>query len=176
MSRQPRETFQSPLAAAKHQTSRASDDTKRNISRRKAASSPSEGDDTSPGVFDGTSAASLGRPDETTHTHPSAKDKRETTVPVLKEDEAVSSTSSVRVDSAKPLSQKEKTVERAHSSAEDIQTAPLREGEAAVDSQPPDKDNRATSSQAVVTAHPSGSSEDESACEHRASCVARCWR
>jgi hypothetical protein len=176
MSTQPGETFQSPLAAAKRWTRRASDGTKRIFSRRKGASGPSEGDGTSLGVFDGTSATSLGRHDETTPTHPSEKSERETTVAILKEDETVPSTPSMEVNSATRLSQEDRTVQREHSSVEYIQTVPLREDEIAVDSHPPDKDNESTSSQTVIAAQPSESTEDDSACEHAVFYVPGYWR
>ena len=160
MSMQPRETFQSLLAAAKQGTKRASD----------RASSPSEGNGTSLGVLDGTNAASVPRYDETTRTRPPAKGKTDTATPILNEDKAAPSTPSVEVNSATPLSQEDNLVEVMRS-FEGIQM-----DKHPVDSQPPKQDNKATSSQATVTAQPPRSIEDEPPCEHKVIRDSKCWR
>lgn len=176
MSTRSRETFQSLLAAPEHWTRRANDGAKRIFSRRKGAPSPPEGNGTSPGVFDYSSPTSLGGHDETTRTRSSLKDEREAIVLALEEDKVGPSTRSVEVDSATPRSQEAKTAERAHSSVEDIKTVHLPEDETVADSHPPNEDNIAPSSRAVVTAQRSGSMEDESACKHKAFCVPKYWR
>ena len=163
------ETFRWLLAVVKRETRRAGGVIQRVYRRRKEASGHSEGNGTSPDVVDvdGNSAPSLLRYNETTRIHPTAKDERETTVPIIKEDDVAPSTPSVEVHSATPLSQKDKTVERVRSSSEDIKTSLLRHDENLVDSYPPQQDNRTTSSQGVVSALPPESIEDDSACEHK---------
>ena len=138
-------------------------------------SSPSEDNHPSPSVLDGNTATFLPRYDETTHTRSSAKDERGKAVPILKETEAAPSTPSVEVNSATPLSQKDKTLERVNSSVEDIQTILMRQDENSADFRSPEQDYRATSSQAVMTAQPLGWIQDDSACEHKGRCALRCW-
>ena len=157
---QPRETFQSLLAAAKQGTKRASD----------RASSPSERNGTSPDVLDSNSAASILRYDETTRTR---TEDTETAIPVLNEDEARPSTPSVEGNSATPISQEDNLVELMRSFEENIKAFLLQMDKHAVDGNPPKQDNKATSSQA---AQPPGLIEDNSACEHKVSCDSKCGR
>ena len=174
MSAQPRETVQSLLAAAERGNRKACNTPERTFGERNGLASLSRGDDTSPGVLDGTSATSLPRYDDTTRTRPLATDERETTVSVRKEDEAVPPTLSVEINSATPLSQNYKRV--VHFSVEDTKTVLLPQDRNAVDSLPPAQDNRATSSQAMVTAQGPGSIDDDSVCENKVCSVQRCWR
>ena len=176
MSTRSRETVQPFLAAAEQGIRRASDATKRTLSRIKGESGPSEGNGTSPGALDENSATSLPRNDETTRTRPSLNDERAASLPTLKADEVASSTPLVEVSSATALSQKDKPVEPAHSSVEDIQTVPLLDGEIVVDSYPPDQGDRPIYFQAMVTAQLPRRIEDDSACEHKSYCVPGCWR
>ena len=173
MSTRPRKNFRSLLAAVERETKRASDVPQRTSGGRDGPDSLSAGDGISLGTLEGYNPTSFPQYNETTFSRPPAKDERETTIPVIKEDEAASSTPSVEVNRATPLSQKDKTVEGVHSSVEDIKTDLLRQDEKAVDCQLSPQDKRATSSQAVVTAQPPGSIEDDSACEYKVCCVRR---
>ena len=134
-------------------------------------SGPSEDNGTSPGAPVRDSGIFPPRYDGTTRTPALAKDERETTVPILKEDEAAPSTPSVEVNSATPLSQKDKRVERANSSVEDIKPILVRQDKNTVDFYSPEQDHSATSSQAVETVQPS---EDDSTCECKVCCVPGC--
>ena len=172
MSTRHRETFCSLIAGDEGGTRSASNIAERTVGGINGPASPLGADSTSLSALEGDNATSFPQHDETAHTRPSAKEERETTVLVLKQDEALP-IPSVEVNSATPLLQKDKAVERVHSSSEDIKTVLLRQDENAVDSHPQEQDNRATSSQAVLTAQPLGSIEDDSACEYKVCCVRR---
>ena len=171
---QPRETVQPLLAAAKRRTRRASDAAERTFGDRNGWASLSRGDGPFPGAAEGDNGTPFTH-DETTRTPQLAKDEKDTNASLLKEDEAAPSIPSVEVDSATPLSQKDKTVERVNSLVQDIETVLLQRDENAADFYPPEQDNRATSSQTVVTVQAQRSIEDDSACEHKVFCVPRYW-
>src|SRR4051812_22302998 len=124
MTMRPNETDQSLPAAVKRGTRRVNDPAEVTLEGRNGPSSLSVGNNTPPGVLGGTSATFLRRDDGMTHTHPSAKDERAITAPVMDEDETVSSMPSVEVNSMTPISQR-KTEEQVHSSIENFKTIPL---------------------------------------------------
>ena len=126
--------------------------------------SPSGSDDTSLGALEDHNATSFPQYNETTSTNSSEKDKRETAVSILEEDETPPSFTSGEVNSAGPLSQNHKTVD----SIEDIKTVLVLQDENKVDPHPPEKDNGTTSSQVVGTVQSPGSIEEDEACEHKA--------
>ena len=171
MSTRPNEPFLSLLA----ETRRISDIIQKSFSRSKRASGPSKSNGTSPGVSDGNSPTSLPQYDETIDTGPSGKEEGATASSIQTEDEAAQSTPSVDVDSATPISQEDDLVELMRAFEEDIKAFIFQLHQNAMDSHPPERNNKATSSRAVVTAQPWRSMEDNSACEHKSCCVPRCW-
>jgi hypothetical protein len=174
MSARPREMSQPLPAGAERGIRGTRDAAERIFGDKNELVSLSGGDDTSRGTLDGDNATPFPQYDKMTRALPETTDEIETTIPVPKENQAVPFTPSVEVNSGTLLSQKDKTVERVHSSVQDIKTPVLRQHENVVNSRPPEQDNRVTSSQAVLTAQPPGSIED-AACKPKVYCVLGRW-